>query len=211
MSPQLYWFLFTVLIILLVLVSIYLIYNIVSDLCCDEDMPDTGINHKRIMPHNYFDTDVEDLTKMERKPSRGSFRVSFVDEVDNTKLNSWLKEQKHIKSIDEGAVEEEQPKLITFTSELKKTDEEFEPSEPQAAIARIEQQAKNLEADMMSTYGQLSELRYYETNEQFILLQIELCDVYCETNELRDKKKVVAKFIEQCQVKLKEGTMNKMK
>ncbi|CAG9857065.1 unnamed protein product [Phyllotreta striolata] len=108
---------------------------------------------------------------------------------------------------------------ITFTDgDIQKDNEDlegdiesegvFEPTNPRSletlnSLLDVEKRVKLVENEAILFAGGRKNLRYYDINEQFIKLMIELCDIKCDESELRDRKKRIMLHIERCQNVLK--------
>lgn len=224
MTSQMYWILFAILVMMLTVFSIYLVLNIVKDFCVSKAASSSSHNRRKMVRYKFDRTDVEDLTNIKGDLRTVVPRVSLTNEVDNTRVKILLNERI------ETEPDSRSPKIkaITFIDEDDKPREDLKEKktisssvdnlefcDPTAlevfkSINGIEAEAKKIEENMKSSLGHLSNLMYYETKEKFIRLQLNLCDIYCDRDEVRRRKLEVSRYIEGCQQKLRNGTINKI-
>lgn len=226
MSPEVYWILFALLVILLAILSMYLVVNIGKDFCLSNrafNEHTERAQERELVKYHFDKNDVEDLTKMEGDFKTVVPHVTFTNEVENTKIKSLLKgESKYDENISQTEIDaaRQKPKFTTFIGDSKTENnyesfsnsvDNLECCDPTSidvlkSIHNIEMEAR--EIDSMSSLAYISELKYYELNEKFIRLQINLCDIYCDREELRKRKAEVSEFIKDCQQKIRRGRTN---
>lgn len=232
MGPQTYWILLTFLVILLAIFSIYLILNIIKDICfSNEPVRERRQSHieREMRKYNFDKHDVEDLTKLEGDFKTVVPHMKFVNEVEGTKIKSLLKGRKTLKDDIDGSqpdLANVKHKSITFLESGDRHDsltvtgisssvDNLEFCDPTCidvmkSINMIETDARRINENIAISLGHLSDLKYYEINEKFIRLQIDLCDIYCDREELRKRKNEVSGYIQECQQRLRSGTINKI-
>lgn len=220
MGPQLYWIVFGILVIFIVALAVYLVLNIVKDFC----LPNNEVPKKRETVQQRqsvrYNFDVEDLTKIEGDLTRVAPRMSLVNEVDINKVRSLLGvDNKRTAEGDttRSSLNSNQSILLKIDDkpEKKETDlyksidnlEYWDPTslEVLKTITNVETNARRLEEYMKGFLGRLGDLQYYEINEKFIRFQIQLCDIYCDRDDLRNRKADVFKYIKKCQEDLRAG------
>lgn len=230
MESQIYWILFGILVILLSIFSIYLVLNIVKDFCISKEkviVKRGSPRQRELLRYNFDKSDVEDLTKFEGDLRNVIPRLSFTNEVDTTKVKSLLKTKSCYNRANSEERDNTTPKQKTKTttfdedtikkqSDLSKSIDDLECWDPTSievmkSIHKVETKAQKMEGDVKDILGHLSDLKYYEINEEFIRLQIELCDIYCDREELRKRKTDVFRYIQKCQLDLRAGMLNESK
>lgn len=186
-----------------------------------------SLQQREMLRFNLHKSDVEDLTKFEGDLRNVIPRLSFTNEVDATKVKSLLKTvssyNRENSEETENATPKQKTKKTTFDedtikkqNDLSKSIDDLECWDPTSievmkSIYKVETKANQIEHDMRGIVGYLSDLKYYEMNEEFIRLQIELCDIYCDREELRKRKTDVFRYIQSCQLDLRASMLNNTK
>lgn len=233
METHMYWILFGLLVVLLSVFSIYLVLNVVKDCCFTKDTvieKRESLQRKELIRYHFDKNDVEDLTKIEGDLTKIIPRISLTNEVDTVKVKSLLKAKSNYNGENTQETSNTTPKFSTKTTrfvednvennykkkqnDISKSIDNLEYWDPTSievmkSIHAIEMKAKKMEESMKHILGHVSDLQYYQMNEQFIRLQIDLCDIHCETEELRKRKTDVFGYIQMCQLDLRGGTLNK--
>lgn len=215
MGSEIYWILFVILMMLFIGFSMHLMLNIFRDVCYlnDWETETTGNQQQREMVrHNFSKNDVEDLTKFEGDFKTIVPRLSFVNEVDVTAVNKLLETKQ--KTTRE---HKNMPKSILKNNpnkgqSISKSVDNLECCDPTSidvlkSINEIEQKAKDILNEVQISYENLSQLKYYEINEKFIRLQIDLSNVICNREELWKRRMEVIQFIEECQRNIKSKVL----
>lgn len=232
MGPLLYWILFSVLIVLLVIFISYFIFNVVIDICLvDTTSAETQTSEAedgcRLNKYYFNKHDVEDLTRIQGDLKTVLPNLTLTNEVERSSVDRLLKKNDHryssLSNIDEedgskrslddlnsassiqSALTEETVKERTKISQSVDNLEFCDPRgiDVLKEIHTIEDEAKKIDRDLNYFIGSRSDVKYYEINEALLRLMISLCDIMCETDELRVKKRETLEYIEECQKKLK--------
>ncbi|KAJ8923200.1 hypothetical protein NQ315_001754 [Exocentrus adspersus] len=70
-------------------------------------------------------------------------------------------------------------------------------------INKIHEEASRVDVQVEYFIGSTSDVTYYEMNETLLRLMISLCNINCESGELRKSRSETLEYIEGCQRKLK--------
>ncbi|XP_018576469.1 uncharacterized protein LOC108915007 [Anoplophora glabripennis] len=176
----------------------------------------------------YFDRhDVEDLTRIQGDFKTVRPNLSLSNEVEKSSVDRLLKKKDHryssLSNIDEEVASKHSLDDLNSASSVQSalTDENvrektkisqsvdnLEFCDPKGIdvlkeIHKIEDEAKKIDKDLDYFIGSKSDVKFYEINETLLRLMISLCDITCETHELRSKKRETLEYIEECQRKLK--------
>lgn len=212
MSPQIYWTLFIFLVILLAICSAYLVFSIIKDVCSPNVGLSEGNSTKTMMRYNFGTTEVEDLTNFEGNLTSVIPKVSFINKVENTKVKTLLETQVASGSDTKSSnwLEECGDEYDARPNHVIDNLEFCDPESIQLlkSINQIEEQAKQIDQRVKESFGHLSELQYYEINEQYIRLQIMLCDIHCDRKKLRERRNEVSGYIGMCQKQLKSSMLD---
>lgn len=226
METTYYWTLFGILVFLLCVFCIYLVLNFTKDYCFPKNtsvLRSENGQKREMVRYNFNRSDVEDLTKIEGDLRTVVPRLSFRNEVDATKaqllLNSESRDNHIIVETDNiednviEVTEYDKDNIADDSNKQNKTDfaeannnlENWNPMsiEVLKTINVIEIRARKIMDEKERFTGHLNDLKYYEINETFIRLQIDLSDIYCDKKELRQRKIEVFEYIRKCQQKLK--------
>lgn len=224
METTYFWTLFGILVILLCVFCIYLVLNIIKDYCIPQNTgtPRRESCQREMVRYNFNKSDVEDLTKIEGDLRTVVPRLSFRNEVDAAKvqllLNSESTDNQNMTEADnseDNVIEVTEHDKDNNVDDIKEDEIDFSISinnlenwdpmsiEVLKTINVIEIRARKMREEMESFRRHLSDLKYYEINETFIRLQIDLSDIYCDREELRQRKMDVFDYIRTCQHDLK--------
>ncbi|KAJ8957446.1 hypothetical protein NQ318_004926 [Aromia moschata] len=192
----------------------------------------------RLNKYHFNRHDVEDLTRIQGDFKTVFPKVTIVNEVDAHSVDQLLKkDQKHEHSSSLSDINEEDGSRFsiddlhsaaasvysTITEEredelkekkgISKSVDDLEFCDPRGIdvlkeINWIEEETKKVEAELNYFIGSTNDVKFYEINEKFLRLMIALCDIHCETEDLRRKKRETLEYIENCQKKLKEKGAN---
>lgn len=207
-----YWMLFVILVIAIAVLSVYIVLTIVKDFCSSKNVgiKKTGAR-KKLVSHN---SDIEDLTNIEVDLTRLAPRVSLVNkvDVDTVRLLLRLNSRKDSRDVPTRPSLESIQSSVVGKSEVdfSKSIDNLEYWDPTSLevlkkITSIEMNANKLKEYMTGFLGHLSDLQYYDISEKFIRLQIELCDINCDREDLRSRKADVFMHIKKCQDDLRAG------
>lgn len=135
--------------------------------------------------------------------------VTESDMIENDKCNSDDVSEDNVIELDTTKPDKENNEEVIGVTQNDISIENLDPMsiEVLKTINVIEIRARKLLEEMKSFTGRLSELKYYDVNETFIRLQIDLSDIFCDRKELRLRKMEVLDYIRMCQQELRNSSM----